>query len=112
MSAEALHDLLKELIKEELIEHGLLEEEKKGRKGGKGKGKKEEEKEEEPEITLETLKEKFTAYVNSEGKDEAKKILKKFKIGKLSELEEDDFEKMDELLTLEEKEDLFGDDDC
>lgn len=70
------------------------------------------------EITIELLAEKLTELVNKEGKPEAKKVLKKLKVEKLAEIDEDDFPKAMELIKAAlgedddsgggDAEDLFG----
>jgi hypothetical protein len=69
-------------------------------------------------VTLDVLKEKFTALVNNKGKDVAKGILKKLKAEQLKDVKEKDYEKaaklIDEALAVDEdetnkdEEDLFG----
>jgi len=68
------------------------------------------------EMSIDTLKEMFVRVVNENGKAAAKKILKKLKVEKLGELDEDDYEKAAELIAGAlgesggngEDEDLFG----
>lgn len=112
MDMEHLHDALVNLIDMRLQEHGLLEdpaEKKKAAPGKAAKGKAAEA----DEITLDTLKDKITTLVNKKGKDEAKALLKKAKVDKLSELAEKHYAKFNELLDeaigAEADDDLFGD---
>ena len=105
---DELMEAINAVIDARLTEHGLLEEKKteKTTKAGTKKGKKDE------VIDADTLKEAFVALVNAKGKDEAKNVLKKLKVAKLSEIEEDDYEKALGVIkssTGEEDDDLLGD---
>lgn len=115
---EKLKDALNELIDARLIELGLVVEEPaapaKGAKGGKGKGKSAPEPEpEEEEVTLDSIRTKLSAYIEANGKDEAKKLLKKFKVERVGDLPEAKFEKFNAELdaALGDGGDGDGDDD-
>lgn len=101
-----------------LVEHGLLE----APKGTKATTKKaappaDEPADEDTEINFDTLKEKITNLVKSKGKEAAKTLLTKFKVGKLGDLPEAKFAKLDaeldKALAAEDddsgSDDLFGD---
>jgi hypothetical protein len=89
--SEALKAALTELIDERLKELGLVEEEAapapepaaKPVKPAKGKPAKE------PTVTRDDVVGKLTRVVNELGKDEAKKLLKKYKCPQLKDLPED-----------------------
>lgn len=111
---EQLIAALNALVDARLTEHGLLEAEKpepepdtkKPAKGGK--------KTKAPEMDFDSLKTKITALVNAKGKDAAKELLAKYKVGKLSDLPEAKYgafaSDLDNALE-DEDSDLFGEDD-
>lgn len=114
MNGELLAALLC-VIDARLTEHGLLEVAPAPPKGkGKPAGKAKAAEAEEETIDFDSLKAKITEVMNSKGKDEAKAILKKFKVEKLSDLPEAKFGKLNEALDAalgaeEDGGDLFGD---
>lgn len=111
-----LNSAVRSLIEEVLEEHGLIEAEggKKGKKGSK-------EKEDKPakkggkKVTLDTVKDKLTDFVNEKGKKEAVKLLKEFGAKNAAEIEEDDYAKfiaaVDKVLAGDDDEDEDEDDE-
>ena len=74
----------------------------------KPKGKKKKSK---SEITLDDIKDKLVEFVAENGKPAARKIMKKFNVEKLDELEEDDYEDFMTAISDDGDADATGDDD-
>jgi hypothetical protein len=83
--SKALLSALQDLIDERIEAAGV--------KGSKKKGKDADDDDDDgDEITEASLKEKLLAYAKEDGKAAAKKLLKKFKVEQLSDLDEDKYE--------------------